>query len=853
MGKRISKTNINLSEKSRPTVGVFLDMLSEPYHERYWSGLVDGALKHDINLLCFTDVYSPHYKEFSNQIKSIANLAKNIKIDSIINWSRTFSWIIFKDKFSDFFNKFKENPASLRFQSIPNDLPIVLMNSYQGIKDLMRHLITTHGFRRIAFIRGPEFHLAANERYRAYTDALKEFNIPFDPDFVTAPVKHWNEKSTIEVLNPLIKKIKFNIDAIVAVSDTVAYGALKTLKAHGVSVPKDIALAGFDDYPRSNSETPSLTTINPQFVEVGRQTIKMFVDILAGKKISLQQNVPAKLIIRESCGCCDPVLAQLKIKLTPEGFTDIKTKMNYKSEVQAKQKKILSEIKLIVTSSNEIKKSEKLFNAFINDLENEESNTFISLMEDILKSITNPNENTFIWHQVISLFRFHLIPLLDKIEYIFHAENLFQQARMMIEQTILRVNNHNRILEKQQEELLQKIENELITTFNINKLMDILAERLPDLGIPSCYLSLYEGDKFPYKWSRLMLAYKGKNRFKIDSNGLRFPSVNLIPDGFLSEDQNFKFVVEPLYFHNDQFGFVIFEIGPRAGFIYERLRNEISSAINGAILVKKMEEHTLELDKAYQELKENQQKLLDSEKKASLGRLIAGIAHEMNTPLATIHAAIKEIISLIDEYSKSINNSDVLPEDHKAIAAEMMEYVNMVLKATNKSSSFIRGIKGQTTILDSNIQETFNASQIILDALSLLEFKMKKNSCKLITKLDDSVVLYGDPRWLSQIITNLTNNAIDACSQKNGTITIKLIKSDQKKAKLTVNDTGIGITPENLSRIFDPLFTTKSFGEATGLGLSIVKELITQFNGSINVNSSPGLTTFIVELPLAKL
>lgn len=264
-----------------------------------------------------------------------------------------------------------------------------------------------------------------------------------------------------------------------------------------------------------------------------------------------------------------------------------------------------------------------------------------------------------------------------------------------------------------------------------------------------------------------------------------------------------------------------------------------------------MEKDTFKLNKAYQELKDSQKKLFDSEKKASLGRLISGIAHEMNTPLATIHAALKEIIILIEEYNKSINNSDVLPEDHKSIAAEMMNYANMALKAANKSSSFIRGIRSHTANLNSNIHETFNASQIIIDALSLLKYKLKKNNCKLITNLDDSIMFYGNPRWISQIITNLTINAIDACSQKNGTITIELNKTDKNKAELAVQDTGIGIAPENISRIFEPLFTTKPFGESTGLGLSIIQEILNQLNGTIKVNSKPGLTTFIVELPLA--
>ena len=87
---------------------------------------------------------------------------------------------------------------------------------------------------------------------------------------------------------------------------------------------------------------------------------------------------------------------------------------------------------------------------------------------------------------------------------------------------------------------------------------------------------------------------------------------------------------------------------------------------------------------------------------------------------------------------------------------------------------------------------------------------------------------------------------------KENDITIKLIQTNEKEAELIVKDTGEGIQPENISKIFDPLFTTKPFGEATGLGLSIVQEFVNQFKGSISVTSKPGLTKFTVIMPKAR-
>lgn len=853
-----SKTKAALFKRSSPTVGAFLDVISVSYHERYFSGLIQGAKEHDINLLCFSEIYysASHVKNY-NKINSMLYLANNKYIDGIINWASTLTWIITQDKFPFFFQRLKENPSYLKLQTIPNDMPITLMGSYEGMKKIIEHLIKIHGIRRIAFIRGPENHLSSIERYRAYIDTLKEYDIPFNPNLVTPPpdpTKSWIEETGEEMMNYLLDKGINNFDAVVSTTDSMAFGAINAMGKKNIKIPQDLAITGFDDFPLANSTIPTLTTINPQFEEMGRKSIDMFMNIFNNKNILQKQIVEPKLVIRQSCGCLDPVINQAEIK--PDAVSSIKldSKINLKKDLFPLQEKIITEIKLIAPDFDltAVEKFKELFHSLIDDLNLKESKKFIYKLKEILQSATILNKDVSFWHQIISILRFYFLPMLDD-NTILKAENFFHQARIMIGNTMLQINNLQRIYEKQQKESLQKIEEELIITFDINKLMDKLAIKLPALGIPSCFLSLFEGKKFPFKGSRLILAYNEKKRAEIKSNGIHFASVNLIPDEFVSKDRSYIFVIKPLYFQQEQLGFILFEIGPPTGYIYERLRSEISSAIKGAILLKKMKRHANELKKAYNELNNNQQKLLESEKKASLGRLISGIAHEMNTPLATIQASIKEISALIDEYKKSISNANVLPKDHEEISSEMMRYAEMITKASNRTASFIRGIKGQTVDFDSNTEEIFNAGEIITDALTLLDFKIKKNDCKLVTNLDDTIFLQGNPRWLSQIITNLVNNSIDASSNEQNIITVKLIQSYEKKAELSVQDTGKGISPENISRIFDPLFTTKPFGEATGLGLSIVKELINKFNGSINVASNPGLTKFIINLPISRI
>jgi signal transduction histidine kinase len=224
----------------------------------------------------------------------------------------------------------------------------------------------------------------------------------------------------------------------------------------------------------------------------------------------------------------------------------------------------------------------------------------------------------------------------------------------------------------------------------------------------------------------------------------------------------------------------------------------------------------------------------------------------MNTPLAAARTAIKELDFLIKEYSQSIDNKNVSPEDHKNISKDMNKYMNIALQSLEESAKFIKGIKAQTYNMSNKNMQTFSADKVLLDTINLLEYLFITNNCKLTKEIENEITLFGHPRSFSQISTNLVINAIDACvlNSDKKLITIILKKIDEKKVILAVQDNGAGISKENLVKIFDPFFTTKPFGEGTGLGLSIVHELVNEFDGKIEVESKPGKTIFTVTFSL---
>jgi len=250
--------------------------------------------------------------------------------------------------------------------------------------------------------------------------------------------------------------------------------------------------------------------------------------------------------------------------------------------------------------------------------------------------------------------------------------------------------------------------------------------------------------------------------------------------------------------------------------------------------------------------KEAEERLVRSEKMASLGRLTAGIAHEMNTPLAAARAALSEVDQLLRELKESIGDPQLTADDQREISEEMRTSLGIATTAVERAVGFVRGMKTQTRDMARGERIRFDAVRIIGDALLLMRHDLRAKNCELhFEHGGGGVELTGVPGRLIQVVSNLVGNAIDASAARGGgPIRVELSSGDDG-VELRIVDSGSGISPEVLPKIFEPMFTTKPFGEGTGLGLTIVHDIVTgELGGSINVTSREGQgTTFTLRFP----
>src|SRR5262249_39039032 len=171
----------------------------------------------------------------------------------------------------------------------------------------------------------------------------------------------------------------------------------------------------------------------------------------------------------------------------------------------------------------------------------------------------------------------------------------------------------------------------------------------------------------------------------------------------LPRDRPFCIVVEPLYVRDEQIGFVLLEGEVSDGALHHHLREQLSSVLRRVQHEEELARlrtadaaRARELEQAYRTLRENQERMLIQEKMASLGRLTAGRAHQMNTPLAAVRNALDELDHLVEEYRSSVGDPCVTPADHSEIAAEMDRTLRIAARAAERAAGFVQGIKFQT-------------------------------------------------------------------------------------------------------------------------------------------------------------
>lgn len=802
--------------------------------EQPWqAGLIDASHASRVHLIIFAGASfdSPH--GFDAQRSKIFKLAGPESLDGLIINTDFLGHFVGIDKIKAFCEQYQPLPI-VKNEPLIEGYPTLLFDFYQGMYELVTHLVDVHHYTKIGYITGPDTSRSIRDRLQAYQDVLREHAIPYDENLViTGKIDTPSGDEAVRIfLDERQLQPGEDLQAIVAFYDLIAVDVLTALQKRGILVPNQMAVVGFDDDEASFAVNPRLTTVRLPLYEIGRWGVDALVEILNGKAPTAVTHLSAPLIIRRSCGC-NP-LTLLPLGSEPHAVPEEET-----PPVERLKKKRVGILNKLVHQAGiqnipRLKQdTAHLLDLFIEACEGQfdqpTSEQFVQNFEEMLGRMGSIYYNIELFSTMMTRLQAEFLHIFTDPTACSWVQHLFLQAQTIagdyIQRFLIGEKNQATYLDT----LLHEINQEMATALTVQDLTEILWNNLPRLGIPACYLSLYENQDTFSEVSRLILAYDPRGRMKIEPEGRRFGSKDLIPPGMRQWDEPASLVVQPLFYREEQMGFVVFETGPRYGGLYEALREQISSAL------KHIQLHQSVVDARHAAEEANRLK----------SQFLSIVTHELRAPLSMI-VSLSEML-LEDPESSRPMIPETYRQDIETIHATGQHIDRLLLDVLDLGRSQLGQLKMQLKPID--LAELFHETELIGEQMAREKHLVWRSRVPKHLPM-----VKGDRTRLRQIIINLISNATKFTLK--GEVSL-LVTVGDNEITVAVSDTGLGIPIKDQATIFDEFHqstrtATRGYG-GMGLGLAITRRLVEMHGGKINCISSGEEgdgTTFYFTLPV---
>jgi sigma-B regulation protein RsbU (phosphoserine phosphatase) len=576
--------------RPRRRVGVLLDALYNEYASMLVTAFEFESRERDIDLYCFAGGALHSLAGHEKSRNRCYDLVSARAIDAIVVLSLSAS----SEVIESFLKRYPGIPTVTLGHVVPG-VPVVVADNAAGMRDAVVHLISGHGRRRVVFLRGPAENQEAQTRFQAYRDALRDFGLPYDPALVLSG--EFSMETGRRVMRELLER-EVDFDAVVGANDFSTLGALEVLRERDISVPHQVAVVGFDDAEEARGATPTLSTVRQPYFELAAHALETLNSLMNGEPAPERLVLGSRLVRRRSCGCLSdgapsdspPSLSVLGQPFR-EAYERIRPELGRELSTSARRAR----------ANIERGFEGPLLDALGEALDHVTDRRLIERLDQVLTRTIEVGGDVVAWQFTLSVLREKLLPLVrDDAKRWMRLEDIWQRLRVLLTDAVDREQRALRTEAERSASILTDTSESLITSFDVESLPRSLADRLPALGIRSCFLALYDGWGSPASKSRLIVAYDRGRLLDLPEGGLLFDTADLAPPEMLHERRR-AMVVEPLFFENTQLGFALLELGPRRRVVYELLRELVSAALHGAQLMRRVAQEAAARQKAEQQ------------------------------------------------------------------------------------------------------------------------------------------------------------------------------------------------------------------------------------------------------------
>ncbi|NLN61358.1 MAG: GGDEF domain-containing protein [Myxococcales bacterium] len=590
--------------RNRLVIGAIVASIHEICESAVWNGMVAAAEAEGVALTTFVATSQDGVRDLGRHFEMVRDFVMDAGVDGLILSAGYIAEITGTEYIEQFARRFGDMPVVTLSLEIEG-MPCVISDNRSGVIEMVHHMVMSHGLARMVFISGPADHPETQGRFEAYKEGLAQHRIPYDEALVCPG--HFSEASGRAAVASLLAR-GIDFDGIIAVDDVTAMGAIEELKAHGLHVPTEVAVAGFDDIAKALVTMPPLSTVRQPLGGIGARAVNELIACVRQPRNTPTKIVlPAQPVYRRSCGCFADYIQNAA---TPTALGEgsraemIERIAQHLAGARTGSDAHAAGADEHAPQDDHVALALRIVEAFEADINDHRfRSTFLEAIDVALFRIEKEPWSIGAMEGVLSELGTHPARLLSDPFRIASAHQLLQLAAMLVQEAGHNMVRLTAIADSDFHQRIRHTCQRIIRSFEMARLLHTLSVDLPELGVETFAIVLFDDPdgpvtadawRMPQQLEVMLACSGGTQRVVTRDDNVAVASFSCVLDLLHADGYRGHTLFLPLVFKNEMMGFALFvHRASRTSFLFEELRSHISIAMKSALLKQALDEKSL--------------------------------------------------------------------------------------------------------------------------------------------------------------------------------------------------------------------------------------------------------------------